>query len=119
MVSVISNNMFNMTQAQIDLRNRPVQNTADLITQPLFNYSLDLFLEAMDQDQPFTNSDQLEHRNISPKDQTPPEITNEDTSRETPPPQQKKYEIMKDPAFLSLPIYPPILPSKLRIEMIL
>ena len=30
----------------------------------------------------------------------------------TPPPQKKRYENMKDPVFLSSPIYPPIIPSK-------
>ena len=55
-----------MTQAQIN-QNQPEQNTTDLIAQPLFNDSPDLFLEAMDQGQPTTNSEQIEHNIITPK----------------------------------------------------
>ena len=35
---------------------------------------------------------------------------------ETPPPTKKKYEIMKDPAFLSSPVYPPIIPTKPQLS---
>ena len=65
----------------------------------------------MDQDQSATKIEQIEHKSISAKERTP-ETTKNDNSRETPPPPKKKYEIMKDPAFLSSPIYPPILLSK-------
>ena len=50
----------NLTQAQLDLQDQLEPTTTDLITQPLFNNSPDLFLEAMDQDQPKTNSEQIE-----------------------------------------------------------
>ena len=51
--------------------------------------------------------EQTEQNTTSSKDQTP-----QKNSHETPPQPKKKYEIMKDPTFLSSPIYPPILPSK-------
>ena len=35
-----------------------------------------------------------------------------DRTHATPPPPKKRYEIMKDPVFLSSPIYPPFIPSK-------
>ena len=41
---------------------------------------------------------------------TPPDDT--DRTHATPPPPKKRYEIMKDPVFLSSPIYPPFIPSK-------
>ena len=76
------------------------QTTFDFLTQPLLNDSPVLFLEPMDQDQPPTNSEQIEHNSVSPKERTHPEITN-DISSETLPPQKKtKYKIMKDPDFL-------------------
>ena len=108
-----------MTEAQLDLQHQLEQTITDLITQPLFNDSPVLFLQAMDQDQPNTISEQIEHNTVSPKGRTPPEISN-DNSRESPPPLKKKYEIMKDPAFLSSPVYPTFLPQNfhsLQIEM--
>ena len=54
------------------------QNTTDLITQPLFKASPVLFLETMDEDQPPRKVEQMEHNNISPKEHTPPETTNND-----------------------------------------
>ena len=50
----------------------------------------------------------VEHEN--PKTATPPDDT--DHTQATPPPPKKRYEIMKDPVFLSSPIYPPSIPSK-------
>ena len=35
-----------------------------------------------------------------------------DHTHATPPPPKKRYEIMKDPVFLSSPIYPPFISSK-------
>ena len=38
-----------------------------------------------------------------------------DHTQTTPPPPKKRYEIMKDPIFLSSPIYPPSIPSKVSL----
>ena len=40
----------------------------------------------MDQYQPPINIEQFEHNTISARERTPPETTQNDTSRETPPP---------------------------------
>ena len=101
-----------MTQAQLDLQSQLKQNTTDLTIQPLLIDSPILFLEAMDQDQSATNNEQIELNTKAPKDQISSEIRSIDNTRETSPPPKMKYEIMKDHAFVSSPIYPPLLPSK-------
>ena len=53
----------------------------------------------------------VEHEN--PKTATPPDDT--DHTQTTPPPPKKRYEIMKDPVFLSSPIYPPSIPSNISL----
>ena len=55
----------------------------------------------------------MEHQHISSKNKT---LSDYDNSPETPPPTKKKYEIMKDPAFLSSPVYPPVIPTKLQLS---
>ena len=55
----------------------------------------------------------MEHNKIEhdiSKVPTPPDDT--DRTHATPPPPKKRYEILKDPIFLSSPIYPPLLHSK-------
>ena len=42
----------------------------------------------------------------------PTPLNDTDNTHATPPPPKKRYEIMKDPVFLSSPIYPPSIPSK-------
>ena len=62
-------------------------------------------------------TEQAEHEHNTPKVPTPP-----DNTTETPPPPKKRYEIMKDPLFLSSPVYPPTIPSKplfLQLELII
>ena len=101
-----------VTQEQIDLQNQLEMHTADLITKPLSNYSSVLFLDTKKtSDDPIP--DQMEHQNIPSKNKTP---SDHDQSPDTPPPTKKKYEIMKDPAFLSSPIYPPIIPTKPQLS---
>ena len=51
--------------------------------------------------------------NLYLQKQTP---SDRDQSPETPPPSKKKYETMKDPAFLSSPVYPPIIPTQLQLS---
>ena len=53
----------------------------------------------------------VEHEN--PKTATPLDDT--DHTQTTPPSSKKRYKIMKDPVFLSSPIYPPLLPSKISL----
>ena len=98
-----------VTQEQIDLQNQLEIHTADLITKPLSNDSPILFLDTKEiTDDPI--QDQMEHQNI-PEQQNIPTIptknktpSDHDQSPDTPRPTKKKYEIMKDPAFLSSPI---------------
>ena len=100
-----------VTQEQIDLQNQLEMHTADLITQPLSNDSPVLFLDTKEtSDDPIP--DQMEHQNI-PKNKT---LSDHDQSPDTAPPTKKNYEIMKDPAFLSSPIYPPIIPTKPQLS---
>ena len=101
-----------VTQEQIDLQNQLEMHTADLITKPLSNDSPVLFLDTKDtSDDPIP--DQMERQNIPSKNKTP---SDHDQCPDTPPPTKKKYEIMKDPAFLSSPIYPRILPTKPQLS---
>ena len=123
-----------MTQAQLDLQNLQNQfeqqtiNT-DLTTQTLFNDSPVLLYEVMEQhasvvaseqtssEQNNFNLEQIEHQTPPEKQQTFPETNNYEQSLGTPPPPAKKrYEVMKDPAILFSPTYPPILPSKLSLS---
>ena len=105
-----------MTQAQIDLQTQLEQTSSDRTTHPLFNDSPVLFLENMDQTQPNTNptnnTEKAKHEHNTPKVPTPP-----DNTTETPPPPKKRYEIMKDPLFLSSPVFPPAILSKTSLSI--
>ena len=100
-----------MTQAQIDLQTQLEKTSSDLTTRPLLNDSPVLFLEYMDQTQtntnPTKNNEQAEHEHNSSKVPTLP-----DNTTETPPPPKKRKEIMKDPLFLSSPVFLPAKSSK-------
>ena len=117
-----------ITQEQIDLQNQLEMHTTDLITKPFSNGSPGhvLFLDNKEtpdntltdqmehQNIPSKNKhNQMEHRNIPSKNKTP---SDHDQCPETPPSTKKKYEIMKDTAFLSSPIYPPIIPTKPQLS---
>ena len=54
----------------------------------------------------------MEHQPIPSKNKTP---SDHDKSPEFHQ-QRKKYEIMKDPAFLLLPVYPPKIPTKPQLS---
>ena len=97
-----------MIQAQLVLQKQLKQTSCDLSTQPLFNDLSVLFLESFDQvnAHPSEQIEQTEHTTSS-KVHTPP-----DNTHEIPPPAKKRYEIMKEPVFLSSTIFPPTLPSK-------
>ena len=101
-----------MTQAQVDLQKQLEQATADLTTRPLSNDSSLLYIDPSEPT-PSKSLEQMEHTKIeheTSKIPTPPDDT--DRTHATPPPPKKRYEIMKDPVFLSSPIYPPFIPSK-------
>ena len=103
-----------MTQAQIDLQTQLEQATpTDLITRPLSNDSPVLYIETSEQTPPTfleqMEQTKVEHENSKP---TPSQDVNDHTQT-TPPPPKKRYEIMKDPIFLSSPIDPPSKPSKI------
>ena len=101
-----------VTQDKIDLRNQLEMHAADLVTKRLSNDSPVLFLDSKrTSDNPLL--EQMEHQNFPSKNKTPPD---HDKSPGTPPPTKKKFEIMKDPAFLSSPIYPPIIPTKPQLS---
>ena len=95
-----------MTQAHLDLQLEP--SYSDLTTQPLFNDSPVLFLETIDQvhDHPSEQVEQIDHTTPT-KVHTPP-----DTTHDVPPPPKNRYEIMKDPVFLSSPLFSPKVPSQ-------
>ena len=58
----------------------------------------------------------MEHTKVEHKNSKPTRSQNDnDHTQTTPPPPKKRYEIMKDPIFLSSPIYPPSIPSKISI----
>ena len=112
-----------MTQAQLDLQKQETidlqkqleQATADLTTRPLLNDSPVLYIETSDQTPP-TFLEQMEHTKVeheNPKTDTPTDDI--DQTQATPPPPKKRYEIMKDPIFLSSPICPPSIPSKISL----
>ena len=108
-----------ITQEQIDLQNQLELHTTDLITKPLFNDSPVFFLDTKDlppissndqrEHQPVSSKNKLEHQPKSSKNKTP----SDHNSSETPP---QKNEIMKDPAFLSSSVYPPIIPTKPQLS---
>ena len=104
-----------MTQAQIDLQKQLEQATAELTRRPLLNDSPVLYIDTSEQAP--TNSlekmEQVEIEHNTSKVPTP--FDNTDRTHATPPPPKKRYEIMKDPVFLSSPIYPPFIPSKLSL----
>ena len=104
-------------QAQLDLQKQLVQATpTDLTTRPLLNDSPVLYIETADQTPP-TFLEQMEHTKVeheNPKPATSHDDTDH-TQTTPPPPPKKRYEIMKDPVFLSSPIYPPSIPSKISL----
>ena len=101
-----------MTQAQIDLQKQLEQATADLTTKPPLGDSPVSYIDTSEPT-PSNSLELMEHAKIehdTSKIPTPPDDT--DRTHATPPPPKKRYEIMKDPVFLSSPIYPPFILSK-------
>ena len=104
------------TQAQVDLQNQLEQATADLTTRPLLNDSPVLYIDTSEPI-PTTSLEQMEHETIE-HDTSKVSTTLNDTdhTHATPPPPKKRYEIMKDPVFLSSPIYAPIISPKTSLS---
>ena len=103
-------------QAQIDLQTQLEQATpTDLITRPLSNDSPVLYIEISEQTPP-TFLEQIEHTKVEHENSKPtPSQDDTDHTQTTPPPPKKRYEVMKEPIFLSSPIYPPSKPSKISL----
>ena len=106
-----------MTPAQFDLQKQLEQATADLITRPLLNDSPVLYIDTSEP-APSNFLEQMEHSKLehdTSKIPTPPDDT--DRTHATPPPPKERYEIRKDPVFLSSPSYPPFIPSKSSLSI--
>ena len=91
-------------QAHVDLQNQFEQATADFTTRPLLNDSPVLYIETSEQTPP-TFLEQMEHTKV--EHENPKTVTahvDTDYTQATPPPPKKRYEIVKDPVFLSSPI---------------
>ena len=109
--------VFNtMTQAQVDLQNQLEQAISDLTTRPLLNDSPVLYIDTSESI-PTTPLEQMEQEKIehvTSKVSTP--LNDIDHTHATPPPPRKRYEIMKDPVFLSSPIYPPFISTNTSLS---
>ena len=105
-----------MNKAQIDLQTQLEQATpTDLINRPHSNDSPVLYIETSEQTPP-TFLEQMEHTKVEHENSKPtPSQDDTDHTQTTPPPPKKRYEIMKDPIFLSSPRYPPSITSKVSI----
>ena len=105
-----------MTQAQIDLQNQPEQATADLTTRPLLYDSPVLYIDTSEPT-PTNSLEQMGQVKIEhDTSKVPTPIDDSDRTHATPPPPKKRYKFMKDPVFLSSPIYPPFISSKLSLS---
>ena len=105
-----------MTQAHLNLQSQldsqNISNISDPSTTPLCNNSPMSFhspieptnnqIEQMDTTHKFSDTDNNETQNHKPPEQSP----------STPPPSKKKYDTMKDPIFLTSPVYPPLISPK-------
>ena len=105
-----------MTQAQVDLQNQLEQATSDLTTRPLLNDSPVLYIGTSEPNLPLLlnkwNKMKIEHD--TSKVSTP--LNDIDHTHATPPPPKKRYEIMKNPVFLSSPIYPPFISTNTSLS---
>ena len=115
--NTVTVDVFNtMTQAQVNLQNRLEQATADLTTRPFLSDSPVLYIDTSDPI-PTTSLEQMEQEKIehdTSKVSTP--LNDIDHTHAKPPPAKKRYEIMKDPVFLSSPIYPPFISTNTSLS---
>ena len=110
-----------MTQARLDVQSQLVSqnisNISDPSTTPLCNTSPIFCLspieptnnqkEQMDINHNASKSSDTDNNDILSQNHKPTE-----QSILTPPPSKKKYDIMKDPIFLTSPVYPPVISPK-------
>ena len=102
-----------MTQAHLDLQSQldsqNISNISDPSTTPLCNTSPISLLSPIE---PTNNQIEQMDTNISKSSGTDHNDKPSEPSASTPPPSKKKYDIMKDPIFLTSPIYPPVISPK-------
>ena len=99
-------------QNQIDLQNQLEQATADLTTRPLLYDNTALYFDTS-APTPTNSLEQMEQDKIEhDTSKVPTPLNDTDNTHATPHPPTKRYEIMKDPVFLSSPICPPSISSK-------
>ena len=94
-------------QSQLDSQN--ISIISDPSTTPLCDTSPISFLSPIE---PTNNQpEQMDTNHITSKSSDTDEKPTEQ-SISTPPPSKKKYDIMKDPIFLTSPVYPPVISPK-------
>ena len=105
--NTVTVDVFNtMTEAQVDLQNQLEQATSDLTTRPLLNDSPVLYSDTSEPI-PTTSLEQMEQEKIEhDTSKVSPSLNDIDHTHATPPPPKKRYENIKDPVFLSSPVYP-------------
>ena len=85
-------------------------------SQPLLNDSPIFFIDTSEPT-PTNSLEQMEQTKIEHDiSKVPTPLNDPDHTHATPPPPKKRYDVMKDPVFLSSPIYPPFIPSKLSLS---
>ena len=105
-----------MSQAQVDLQNQIEQGTSDLTTRPLLSDSPVLYIDTSEPI-PTTSLEQMEQEKIEHDTSKVSSLLNDiDHTHATPPPSKKRYEIMKDPVFLSSPLYPPFISTNTSLS---
>ena len=105
-----------MTQAQFDLQNQLEQATAELTTRPLLDDSPVLYIDASEPIPTFS-LEQMEHKKLNlvhRKFLLRSMIRIIHTQHLLL--RKKRWEIMKDPVFLSSPIYPPFISPKTSLS---
>ena len=108
-----------MTQAHLDLQSQldsqNISNISVPTTTPLCNTSPIFFLSPIEptnnqieqMDTNISKSSDTDNNDMSSQNYKPSE-----QSAATPPPSEKKYDILKNPIFLTSPVYPPLISPK-------
>ena len=104
-----------MTQAHLDLQSQPdsqnISNISDPTTTPFFlspNEPTNNQIEQMDTTHKSSGFDnnEMSSQNHKPSEPSP----------SIPSPSKKKYDIMKDPIFLTFPVYPTLISPKIQFQ---
>ena len=114
---LVSNFQYDSSSYRSQLDSQNNSNISDRSITPLCNTSPISFLspieptndqiEQMDTTHKVPKSSDTDNNEFSFQNHKPPE-----QSASTPPPLKKKYDIMKDPIFLTSPVYPPLISPK-------